>query len=84
LFKKILSEEVHIASLLQLFRQMPRNTYQFYFSPKIINDGHELQGRQSVVVVGAKLVSSDCITGNGNLSTRTNTGHSDPISTFIN
>lgn len=63
-----------IACLPHLWSKMLKNTYQFYFSPKIINNGHEFQGRQFLVAGLTKLVSTDCITGNGNLSTRTNVG----------
>lgn len=75
---------MHIASLLQLLRQMTRNMYHFNFSTKIINNGYELQGRQSIVAGIAKLVSTVSITGNLNLSTRINAGHWDPLSTLIN
>lgn len=75
---------MHIASLLQLLRQMTRNMYNFNFSPKIINNEHELKGRQSIVEGIAKLVITVSIKGNGNLSTRTNAGPYDPLSTLIN
>jgi len=39
-----------------------------------MNNGREIGAGQSLVAGVAKPVSTDCTTGNGNLSTRTNAG----------